>query len=66
MQRKTLIALVASVLLGIAAFLTWRAPEKGTRTGPRPRPVPAFKAADVKQLELQTSDNRGHCSSPTA
>lgn len=59
MQRKTLIALVASVLLGIAAFVTWRAPEKGTRTGPRPRPVPAFKATDVKQLELQTSDNRG-------
>ncbi|HEX2570177.1 MAG TPA: DUF4340 domain-containing protein [Polyangia bacterium] len=59
MQRKTLIALVASVLLGIAAFFTWRAPEKGTRTGPRPRPVAAFKATDVKQLELQTSDNRG-------
>jgi hypothetical protein len=59
MQRKTLIALVAAALLGIAAFLSWRAPEKGTRMGPRPRPAPAFKAADVKQLELQTSDNRG-------
>lgn len=59
MQRKTIIALVASILLGIAAFMTWRAPEKGTRTGPRPRPVAAFKAADVKQLELQASDTRG-------
>ena len=37
MQQKTLIALGALVAIGLLAFITLRAPEKGERTGPRPQ-----------------------------
>lgn len=55
MQRNTLIALAVLAVIAIAAFLTLRAPEKGERRGPQARPVAAFKAADVKQLELASN-----------
>ncbi|MSP62323.1 MAG: DUF4340 domain-containing protein [Myxococcales bacterium] len=55
MQQKTLIALGALAAIAIAAWLTLRAPEKGQRIGPPPRPQAALKASDVKELELTTN-----------
>jgi hypothetical protein len=52
MEKRTLFAVVALVVLGLGAWLTLRAPEKGQRSGPPPRPVAAIKAADVAHLEL--------------
>lgn len=57
MQSKTWIAIGALAVLGILAFVTLRAPEKGEKVGPRERPIAAFKAADAK--ELQISSNGG-------
>jgi hypothetical protein len=54
MEKKTLWAVLAMVLLGAVAFAVMRSPEKGQRTGPPPRPIPAFKAADVVALETTT------------
>src|SRR4051812_36623552 len=56
MNQKTLIALGAMATIAVLAFLTMKAPPKGERSGPRERPIAAFKAADVKELEL-TSNN---------
>ena len=39
MEKRTLYALVAVVALGAIAFAVMRAPEKGQRKGPPPRPV---------------------------
>jgi hypothetical protein len=52
MEKRTLYALVALVLMGAGAFAVLRAPEKGQRQGPRPRPIAEIKAADVVALEL--------------
>ena len=54
MEKKTLYALVALVALGIGAVFAMRAPEKGERKGPPPRPIAAFKASDVASLEILT------------
>jgi hypothetical protein len=54
MEKKTLYALIAVVVLGAGAFAVMRAPEKGQRVGPPPRPIPAFKAADVAAIDLVT------------
>lgn len=62
MQRKTLIALGALVVIAFLAFLTLRSPDKGERRGPKPRPVAAFKAADVKELELSSNNGRDRVS----
>lgn len=58
MQQKTLIAVGALVTIAVLAFLTMRAPEKGEHTGPRPRPIAAIKAADVKELELSANGGK--------
>jgi hypothetical protein len=52
MEKRTVFAVVALVVLGLGAWLTLRAPEKGQRSGPPPRPVAAFKGADVAHLEI--------------
>ena len=56
MQKKTLMALGALAALGLLAFLTMRAPEKGTKVGARPRPFPAFKTTDVAEVDLSSKD----------
>jgi hypothetical protein len=60
MQQKTLIALGALGALAIAAWLTLRAPEKGQRIGPPPRPIAAFKTVDVKELDLASNGGKDH------
>jgi hypothetical protein len=52
MEKRTLYALVAFFVLGLGAFLVMRQPDKGDRVGPKPRPVAAFKAADIQTLEV--------------
>ncbi len=52
MEKRTLYALIAVVALGAVAFWVVRAPEKGQRQGPPPRPIPELKANDIAQLEL--------------
>src|SRR5579883_1876775 len=58
MQQKTLIALGALLVIGILAFVTMRAPEKGEQVGPKPRPMAALKAADVKELDLTANNGK--------
>src|SRR5262245_37125196 len=58
MQQKTIIALAALAVVALASYLTLRAPDKGERIGPRPRPVPAFKATAVKELELTSNGGK--------
>jgi hypothetical protein len=58
MQQKTLIALGAFVVIGVLAFLTLRAPDKGERSGPKLRPIPALKAADVKEIDLTANNGK--------
>jgi hypothetical protein len=52
MEKKTLLSLIAVVLLGAVAFAVMRSPEKGQRKGPPARPIAAFKSADVTALEV--------------
>jgi hypothetical protein len=52
MEKKTLFALIAVAILGAGAFAVLRAPQKGQRVGPPPRPVAEIKAADIAHLEL--------------
>ena len=54
MEKKTLYALFALVVLGAGGILVTRSPEKGQRIGPPPRPIPALKAAEISKLELAT------------
>jgi hypothetical protein len=52
MNRKTLTAgVVFAALLGLS-FLVLRSPEKGTRTGEAPRPIPKIAAGDFDTLEV--------------
>ena len=57
MEKRTLYALLAVVALGVIAFAVMRAPEKGQRKGPPPRPVAEIKAADIGKLELTNDKN---------
>jgi hypothetical protein len=52
MEKRTLYALIGFFVFGLGAFFALRAPEKGDRSGPKPRPIPALKAADIQALEL--------------
>src|SRR5690348_3558011 len=52
MEKKTLFALLAVVVLGVGAYAVLRAPEKGQRVGPAARPIPPLKAAEINHLEL--------------
>ena len=58
MNQKTLVALSAMVVIAILAFVSMRRPEKGEHVGPRERPIPAVKAADVKVLELTANGGK--------
>ncbi len=60
MEQKTLLALGALGAIALATFLTLRAPEKGQRVGPPPRPIAALKATDIKELELTSSNGKDH------
>jgi hypothetical protein len=57
MEKRTLYALVAVLALGAIAFAVLRAPEKGQRKGPPPRPVAEIKATEVAKLELTNDKN---------
>ena len=52
MNRKTLLAFGAFVVLGIVAFLAVRAPEKGERAADRARPIPALDAAQITTVDI--------------
>ena len=44
MEKKTLYALIALLVLGGLSVYVMRAPEKGDRVGERPRPLPTEPA----------------------
>lgn len=52
MEKKNIYALGALVLLAVLSIVMLKRPEKGERTGERPRPVPELKADAVKSLEV--------------
>jgi hypothetical protein len=52
MNRKTLIAIGSFAVLSLIAFVTLRSPDKGERTGDRPRPFAKIKAGDVDTIEV--------------
>lgn len=52
MNKKTLIALGAFVVLGIIAIVALRAPEKGERASDRARPVPALDVAQITTVDV--------------
>lgn len=52
MEKKTLFALLAVIVLGAGAYFVLRAPEKGQRVGPAPRPVPPIKSAEINHIEI--------------
>ena len=57
MDKKTLYALVALAVAVGAAIYVKSQPQKGEVRGPRPRPIAAVKAGDVKEIEI--SQNAG-------
>lgn len=52
MEKKTVYALIALLVLGGLSVYVMRAPEKGDRVGEKPRPLPEIKAGSIAQLEL--------------
>lgn len=52
MNKKTLIALGAFVVLGIIAVVALRAPEKGERASDRTRPIPSIDAAQITTVDV--------------
>jgi hypothetical protein len=52
MNRKTLIAIGSFAVLSLLAFVTLRSPDKGERTGERPRPIAKLKAGDFNSLDV--------------
>ena len=52
MNKKTLGALGAFVVLAIIALVTLRQPEKGERASDHPRPVPALNPAEITTLDV--------------
>ncbi len=52
MNKKTLIALGAFVVLGIIAIVALRAPEKGERASDRARPIPPLDAAQITTVDI--------------
>lgn len=52
MEKKTLYALIALLVLGGLSVYVMRAPEKGDRVGEKPRPLPEIKAGTIASLEL--------------
>ncbi len=54
MEKRTLYAVVFAVVAAIVAYATIGSHDKGERKGPKPRPIPVLKAADVTKLEITT------------
>src|SRR3954453_23996116 len=52
MEKKTLFALLAVVMLGVGAYMVLHAPEKGQRQGPPPRPIAQIKAGNLSTIEI--------------
>jgi hypothetical protein len=52
MNKKTLIALGAFVVLGIIAIVALREPEKGERASDRARPVPSLDVAQITTVDV--------------
>lgn len=52
MNRKTTIALVLFIAMGLAAYLVLRQPPKGQRTAERPRPIPALDGKAIKRVTI--------------
>ena len=52
MNKKTLTALGAFVVLAIIALVTLRQPEKGERASDHPRPIPALSPAEITTLDV--------------
>ena len=52
MEKKTLYALIALLVLGGLSVYVMRAPEKGDRVGEKPRPLPEIKPGTIASLEL--------------
>ncbi len=52
MNKKTLTALGAFVVLGIIALVTLRQPEKGERASDHPRPIPALNPVEITTLDV--------------
>ena len=52
MEKKTLYALIALLVLGGLSVYVMRAPEKGDRVGDKPRPLPEIKPGTIASLEL--------------
>lgn len=52
MNKKTLIALGAFVVLGLIAIVALRQPEKGERASDHPRPLPVINPVEVTTLEV--------------
>jgi hypothetical protein len=60
MNRKTLYALIAFLVLGGGAYYALRAPEKGERSGPHepPKGVSAVSAATLDELEVTSNKEK--------
>ncbi len=54
MEKRTLVSIIAALVLGTLAYAVMRAPEKGEGRQKRPRPAPTFKAAEITKLEITT------------
>jgi hypothetical protein len=52
MNKKTLGALGAFVVLAIIAFVALRQPEKGERASDHPHPIPALSPAEITSLDV--------------
>jgi len=52
MNRKTLMSLAVFAVLGVGTYFALRGPEKGDRTGDKPRPVAKVAPGDVDTLEV--------------
>jgi hypothetical protein len=52
MNKKTVIALGAFVLLAVLALVTLRQPEKGERASDHPRPIPALNPVEITTLDV--------------
>jgi Domain of unknown function (DUF4340) len=52
MNKKTLAALGAFVVLAILALVALRQPEKGERASDHPHPIPALKTAEITSIDV--------------
>ena len=54
MNKKTLGAFGAFVVLAVIAIVTLRQPEKGERASDHPHPVPALNTAEITSIDVTT------------